>query len=176
MPALPGHKRREYRAVIANTEGSVSSTGARLGVIELLITGQPIRQTKDAGQMASFTVALLATAPLTYQWWKDGIALSQATNVALTLTNLQANDIGAYQVVASNPFGSATSALAQLTVNLTTLNAGFPGANGSVYSVALQPDRKILVGGAFASLGGHPRSDLARLIPGRDNRAVPLPA
>jgi uncharacterized delta-60 repeat protein len=40
-----------------------------------------------------------------------------------------------------------------------------PNANGDVYSVAVQPDGKILVGGTFTSIGGQPRNYIARLNP-----------
>jgi hypothetical protein len=47
-----------------------------------------------------------------------------------------------------------------------TIDAAFnPGANNSVYSVAVQADQKILVGGIFISLGGQPRSYVGRLNP-----------
>jgi uncharacterized delta-60 repeat protein len=38
-------------------------------------------------------------------------------------------------------------------------------ANNTVYSVLTQPDGKILIGGAFTSVGGVPRNGLARLFP-----------
>lgn len=40
------------------------------------------------------------------------------------------------------------------------------GANNAVYSVAVQADRKILIGGAFTSVNGAPRLGIARLEPG----------
>jgi uncharacterized delta-60 repeat protein len=40
-----------------------------------------------------------------------------------------------------------------------------PGANNSVYTLLLQPDGKILVGGQFTTLGGQPRSNIGRLNP-----------
>src|SRR5690606_4781715 len=40
-----------------------------------------------------------------------------------------------------------------------------PGANSAVYSLALQPDGKVLVGGLFTELGGQTRNRLARLNP-----------
>ncbi|NMD19448.1 MAG: hypothetical protein GYA76_04080 [Verrucomicrobia bacterium] len=40
-----------------------------------------------------------------------------------------------------------------------------PGADGTVYALAVQPDGKVLVGGAFATLGGQPRNCLGRLHP-----------
>ena len=52
-----------------------------------------------------------------------------------------------------------------------SVDAGFnPGASedscpgcGAVYRLAIQPDRKILVGGRFAMVAGEPRTNLARL-------------
>jgi uncharacterized delta-60 repeat protein len=47
-----------------------------------------------------------------------------------------------------------------------TLDTGFvddPNENGSVYSLALQPDGKVLIGGDFTHIGGQPRNHLARL-------------
>lgn len=40
-----------------------------------------------------------------------------------------------------------------------------PGANGSVTSIVVQPDGKILVGGGFTTMGGTTRKRLARLNP-----------
>jgi hypothetical protein len=56
------------------------------------------------------------TNGLTYQWQKDGVAISNATSATLSLTNLQTNQAGSYRVVVSSPYGSVTSSLASLTV------------------------------------------------------------
>ena len=48
------------------------------------------------------------------------------------------------------------------TVDTTFLN-GLSGANQNVNSVALQPDGRIIVGGAFTSVNGVARSRIARL-------------
>ena len=45
-----------------------------------------------------------------------------------------------------------------------TLDTAFnPNANGTVYAIAVQADGKILVGGAFTSIGGQTRNHIARL-------------
>ena len=47
-----------------------------------------------------------------------------------------------------------------------TLDTSFnPTANGDVYSIAVQPDGKILVGGTFTTIGGATRNRIARLEP-----------
>jgi len=52
-----------------------------------------------------------------YQWRKDGAPLAGQVSEALTLTNLQPADQGAYDVVVQSACASATSAAAQLTVH-----------------------------------------------------------
>src|SRR2546426_8496386 len=44
------------------------------------ITTAPASQTVTAGQTASFIVAAAGTAPLAYQWKKNGVAISGATS------------------------------------------------------------------------------------------------
>jgi uncharacterized repeat protein (TIGR02543 family) len=81
-----------------------------------VITTQPASQTVSAGANVTFTVGADGSAPLSYQWLKNGAAMAGATAAGLTLTNVQAADAGAYRVVVSNAAGSATSATAVLTV------------------------------------------------------------
>lgn len=40
-----------------------------------------------------------------------------------------------------------------------------PNANDDVYSIVVQPDQKILVGGVFTQIGGQARNLLARINP-----------
>ena len=101
------------------------------------ITVQPVSQTLTAGGSVTFSVAATGTAPLGYQWRKDGVAISGATGNTLTLTGLLATDAGVYSAVVSNAAGSATSSSALLTVNAATdrtLAVGSPSAtdNGQV--------------------------------------------
>src|SRR6185436_16359056 len=46
----------------------------------------------------------------------------------------------------------------------TSFNPGV-GSNGNVFSVGLQPDGKIIIGGSFSSYNGVARANLARLHP-----------
>jgi uncharacterized delta-60 repeat protein len=152
-----------YSVIISNNFGSVTSLVATLTVLDPVITGQPVSQNANAGDAAAFSVTALGTAPLDYQWRKDGVAVAGATDASLTLTNLQRADAGCYDVVVSNGFGTVTSAVASLTVNLASADAFNPSANGTVYTTAIQADGKILVGGAFLTLGGQSRANLGRL-------------
>ncbi len=82
------------------------------------ITIQPQSQALIQGTTASLTLTVSGTAPLSYQWYLDGAAMAQATNSTLTLTDFQAANSGSYSIIVSNPFGSATSSNALLTISL----------------------------------------------------------
>ena len=106
-----------YTVGVTNFAGSVTSAVATLIVnAPPLITTEPQSQTVTVGQDASFSVVAGGTAPLSYQWSLNGTALSGGASSVLTLTNVQTTDAGSYTVVVTNPVGSATSAVATLTV------------------------------------------------------------
>ena len=78
---------------------------------------QPTSQTLFVGQTASFSVGASGTAPLTYQWSLNGVALIGATDATLTLTNIQLAQSGTYAVQITNSLGSIVSSNANLVVN-----------------------------------------------------------
>jgi hypothetical protein len=61
-------------------------------------------------------VAVDGTVPISYQWLKNGMPITGATNVTLTITNAQLADDARYSVVAVNALDSVTSDEARLTV------------------------------------------------------------
>lgn len=154
-----------YSVVVSNAEGSVTSVVATLTVIDPAITLQLLSQGRNVGDSVSFTVRNAGTFPMRWQWYKDGQTLgSKAFLNTLTLTNLQPSDAGLYSFVVSNMYGCVTSSAAVLTINQDMLDPGFnPGVNGDVYSLAMQTDGKILVGGWFTTLAGQARNNLGRL-------------
>ena len=85
-------------------------------------TSQPDSQTAAAGSDVAFSATASGTAPLAYQWRKDGanllngVNVSGATSDTLTLSGVTLADAGTYTLIVSNPFGSATSSPATLTV------------------------------------------------------------
>ncbi len=111
----------DYTVTVSNALGSVTSSPARLTVLvpslPPFIVVQPVSVTATAGGTASFGVTVRGTAPLSYQWRKDGEWLDGATQATLTLTNVRATDAAAYSVAITNAFGTAVSASARLTVN-----------------------------------------------------------
>jgi Abnormal spindle-like microcephaly-assoc'd, ASPM-SPD-2-Hydin/Immunoglobulin domain len=81
------------------------------------IATQPVSRTVTAGQTATFSVSATGTAPLSYQWGKNGTAISGATSPSYTTPATTSSDNGEkYTVVVGNSMGSATSNAATLTV------------------------------------------------------------
>jgi hypothetical protein len=96
---------------------SLAGTGTTSSVAPS-ITTQPASHAVTVGQTATFTVAASGTTPLTYQWRKNGTAISGATSSSYTTPVTTSSDNGAqFSVVVSNSVGNATSNAATLTVN-----------------------------------------------------------
>ena len=116
----------QYTVVVTNSAGSVTSNAATLTVngitvVAPSITTQPKSQTTIAGQTATFSVTASGTAPLSYQWQRNGAAISGANSASYTTPATTTADNGAqFSAVVSNSAGSVTSSAATLTVNAAT--------------------------------------------------------
>ena len=62
----------------------------------------PADLTVTAGAAAHFTVATAGSQPISYQWFKDGLALADATNQTYDIAAVLPGHAGAYTVVISN--------------------------------------------------------------------------
>ncbi len=107
-----------YSVVVTNLVTSVTSTGATLTVqaVAPAITTQPMAQSAPLGGSATFTVVATGTAPLGYQWQKNGTDIPGATSASYTITGVQAADFTTYRVVVTNSAGSATSSAVTLSL------------------------------------------------------------
>jgi hypothetical protein len=82
------------------------------------ITTQPASQAVMAGQTATFGVVASGTAPLGYQWQKNGANITGATSASYTTPSTTTGDSGStFRAVVSNASGTVTSSSATLTVN-----------------------------------------------------------
>ncbi|MCU0749902.1 MAG: DUF6288 domain-containing protein, partial [Akkermansiaceae bacterium] len=106
------------------------------------IVAQPADQTADQGSSVSFSVTAQGTAPLVYQWRRNGVAVAPAsTDPMLTLNSVSAGSVGDYDCVVTNAAGTVTSETATLVVNgVGTFRWGglwrdvFTGVGGSYVS------------------------------------------
>jgi hypothetical protein len=107
--------------VVSNAAGSATSQAGTLTVNPATtapaITGQPQSVTVVAGSTANLSVTATGSAPLAYQWKRNGAIIPGATGATLTLLSVTAAQAGEYTVVVSNGTGSATSSVASLTVH-----------------------------------------------------------
>ena len=87
------------------------------------VTVHPVDQTNiEPGSDVSFRVTATGTAPLSYQWQKGGVDLTDegsitgVTTATLTITGVMESDEGGYRCVVTNIAGMDTSNTAMLTV------------------------------------------------------------
>jgi hypothetical protein len=82
-----------------------------------VITAQPANATVTVGQPATFTVAAVGTAPLSYQWTKNGMNVGTNSATYTTAATASSDNGAKIQVMVSNSKGSAPSSIATLTVD-----------------------------------------------------------
>ncbi len=125
--------------VVRNENSAAPVTGTATGFIVRDIQGtgslstltapevitDPVSTTATIGQTVTLGVVAGGSAPLAYQWQKDGVNIPGATHTYLTIPVTGTDKAGAYRVVVTNGFDSDTSAAATLTV----LTAGTPPSN-----------------------------------------------
>jgi poly(3-hydroxybutyrate) depolymerase len=81
------------------------------------ILSQPVDNIQPSGMPATFRIAAAGAAPMSYQWQRNGVDIPGATSSSFTLLSATAADDGvAFRAVATNQFGSVTSAAAKLSV------------------------------------------------------------
>ncbi|HET6142344.1 MAG TPA: immunoglobulin domain-containing protein [Candidatus Acidoferrales bacterium] len=112
----------QFSVTVTNTFGTAASNAATLTVtaapVAPSITSQPASKTVNAGQTAAFSVTASGTGTLTYQWKKNGAAISGATSSSYTTPATTASDSGAvFTVTVTGTSGNVTSSGATLTVN-----------------------------------------------------------
>ncbi|MGH9841533.1 MAG: immunoglobulin domain-containing protein, partial [Blastocatellia bacterium] len=142
-----------YDVVITSSCGALTSQAATLAVNPATaITTQPANQSASAGQSVTFSVTA-SGASLTYQWRKNGSAISGATASNYTIASVTAADAGNYDVVVTGACGSVTSSVAALTINsgCATPVVSITGpASGAIYPVGTA----VNFSGAFTDASG----------------------
>jgi hypothetical protein len=143
-----------YTLIITNAWGSITSSIATLTVVAApRITLQPQSLTVTNGSPASFNLLATGTAPLGYQWQKNGVNVSDGTNEinlgvgggpsgsstpSLLLSSATIADAGNYRAIVTNAWGAVTSSVAILTVI-------------SAPAIAQQPTNQIVLAGGTAN-------------------------
>ena len=106
-----------WKITVNSQTGSGADSLVNVSIVDArppTITVQPANTSKIYGE--SITLSVTATGPsLTYQWYKDGTALSGEIGSTLTISDFQESNKGDYHVVSTNAYGTVTSNTATLS-------------------------------------------------------------
>ncbi len=151
----------QFSVVVSNSAGKVTSNVATLTVnataVAPSITTQLTSQTVTVGQTATFSVTGSGTAPISYQWKKNGVSISGATSSSYNTPVTTASDSGSqFSVVVSNSVGNVTSNIEKLTVDaagqLTASTTKLSYGNVTVGSSKILPVTLTNTGGSSVSV------------------------
>lgn len=141
-PTVAADTGTRYSVVISNSAGQVASGEAVLTVtpsagppppVAPVITAHPASTTVSEGQAATFSAAASGTAPLAYQWRRNGTGISGANAASFSTAPATLADNGSsYSVIVSNAAGQAVSNEAVLTVTATPVAPAIAQAPASV--------------------------------------------
>jgi DNA-binding beta-propeller fold protein YncE len=132
----PADSGSSFTVIVSNAATTTATSNAAILTVSSTapsITTQPQPQIVQVGSTATFSVVATGTAPLAYQWSKNGVVIAGATAASYTTPATAPSDAGAsFTVVVSNSVTpAATSNAATLTVTHTlALVAGEIGGAG----------------------------------------------
>ncbi len=116
-PTTSGDGGSRFDVVVSSGSGSITSDPASLTVLlPPQISSQPLGVTVSPGATATFSVVAAGTAPLSYQWFRNGVAVANATLATYTFTASRNDNGAAFTVVVKNQAGSVASTAAILRV------------------------------------------------------------
>ena len=136
QPAHSGN----YSCLVSNAVGAATSADAALNVVTTFPAADPVDTTFTLGLSLNVSPRVTAAQP-------DGKLLLGGNFLLLNQGQAQ------FGLARLNTDGSLD----------TTFKPGAIDPNGTVFSIAVQSDGKILIGGSFSSINGIARNRLARL-------------
>lgn len=136
-----------------------------------VIAAEPVAQTNTLGAFTRFFVIAQGAPPFTYQWFRNGMAIDEATGASLVLDPSTAADAGKdYHCVVSNAQGSTPSAAARLTLLEAAAGSVYRqsdapvGTDAPVGDLQWDASGRLLAGGGFTKFHGTNRVRVARLL------------
>ena len=114
--AWPNFKWTKDDWMLSGTEQAPLARTVVKGNLAPVISLHPAGKAATAGSTVTLAVAASGVPVPSYQWTKNGNAITGATLPTLTLTNFQSADLGTYSVIVTNALGSVTSGNAALSV------------------------------------------------------------
>lgn len=106
-----------YTVVVSDGTSSVTSDTATVTVMpRLQISAQPASLSLTEGDGGELSVTASGYGELSYQWFKNGSAITNATASSIRFDKITSNDAGSYYVVVYDDNGSVMSNTANITV------------------------------------------------------------
>ena len=135
----------------AETSSTVTLTISATAIAPA-IPAAPVSLTVTAGTAASFAVQATGT-DLTYQWFKDAVAIPSATNASYAVTTVAALNAGNYYVIVTNSIGSVASSVATLVVTPvgSNSNTAVVVAAANAFINTLNTSQAIVAGSSLSS-------------------------
>ncbi len=139
-PTIPDDDGAAFRCIVTNALGRDTSAIGVLTIGELPeIVTQPLNLNVNDGQQTGFSVTADGTAPLQFQWLRNGTAVAGAVEAGYAFTPSMADSGAMMRCVVTNALGSDTSDAAVLTVH------------GVSPTVTANPGQQIVAQGQSAS-------------------------
>ncbi|HUF63757.1 MAG TPA: immunoglobulin domain-containing protein [Verrucomicrobiales bacterium] len=146
IPVVLQEDAGSYSVTVSNASGSVQSREAILTTTALPVSfaneAWPADQTLTEGETVTLLIDALGSPPMSYQWYRDDVAIEAATAASLTIDPARLEDAGQYHVTVSNRLNSLTSRRATITVNpdrITPQVQRITAASGTVLIAFTEP-------------------------------------
>lgn len=110
------------KQIVIDYTGSGSGSGSGSTGSGPTVTANPSPAAIGVGDAVTFAVTATSSTSMTYQWRKDGAAISGATAATYTIAGATTADAGAYTVAVTNSSGTTVSSAASLLVTAVTSN------------------------------------------------------
>jgi hypothetical protein len=134
----------------SNELGTASSGLVHLTVNPARITQQPQSAVVPEGQSFALSVSAQGYFPLSYQWRRNGTSLPGSDRSSFGVNAATPDDAGEYDVIIYNSTAAMTSAVANITVNVTA--PSLQSGEESDYNVAVGLPLNL----TFTVFGGKP--------------------
>jgi len=136
----------DYFVVVSNSVGSITSIVATLFIPDPVVFAVPYNQWVLPGDPIDLTVEADGTA-LRYQWYKNGVKITGATNATVAFAAAKFSDAGDYIVEVTNGFGGVTVGPVSVGVSAATVDYFGVGVS-QVAALVEQRDGQIILGGS----------------------------
>ena len=100
---------------IADTANNTIRKGS-VALLAPTVTSQKFNRSVSVGGTTTFSVTAKGSAPLSYQWLRNGAVINGATNATFTVTKTTLADYAGYSVVVRNAYGQTTNQVGVLAV------------------------------------------------------------